>query len=90
LDDAVQHVIRCEGHFSTFVDVDQSRWASRTGRVPALAPIRRMGFCKGLPLEQYYRNARICRIFDGTSAIHRGVTARRALKKGAALFNLQR
>jgi acyl-CoA dehydrogenase len=29
----------------------------------------------------------ICRIFDGTSEIHRGVIARSAMKKGAALFD---
>jgi hypothetical protein len=32
----------------------------------------------------------ICRIFAGTSEIRRGVTARRARTKVAALFDLQR
>jgi acyl-CoA dehydrogenase len=49
-----------------------------------------MGFCKELPIERYYRDARIYRIFDGTSEIHRSVIARSALKKGAALFDVHR
>ncbi len=49
-----------------------------------------MGFCKELSLERYYRDARIYRIFDGTSEIHRGVIARSVLKRGAAVFDLHR
>ena len=49
-----------------------------------------MGFCKELPIEPYYRDARIYRIFDGTSEIHRGVIAKRNMKKGAALFDVNR
>jgi acyl-CoA dehydrogenase len=49
-----------------------------------------MGFCKELPIERYYRDARIYRIFDGTSEIHRTVIARSVMKKGAALFDLHR
>ncbi|MFM2262866.1 MAG: hypothetical protein RI959_1542 [Pseudomonadota bacterium] len=49
-----------------------------------------MGFCKDLPIERYYRDARIYRIYDGTSEIHRGVIAKSALKKGAALFDVNR
>ena len=49
-----------------------------------------MGFCKELPIERYYRDARIYRIFDGTSEIHRGVIAKSALRKGAALFDVNR
>ena len=49
-----------------------------------------MGFCKELPIERYYRDARIYRIFDGTSEIHRGVIAKSVLKKGAALFDVNR
>ena len=30
----------------------------------------------GLPIERYYRDARVMRIFDGTSEIHRAVIAR--------------
>jgi acyl-CoA dehydrogenase len=49
-----------------------------------------MGFCKELPIERYYRDARIYRIFDGTSEIHRAVIARSVMKKGAALFDVNR
>lgn len=49
-----------------------------------------MGFCKELPIERYYRDARIYRIYDGTSEIHRGVIAKSALKKGAVLFDVNR
>ena len=49
-----------------------------------------MGFCKELPIERYYRDARIYRIFDGTSEIHRSVIARSVLRKGAALFDVNR
>lgn len=47
-----------------------------------------MGYCKDLPVERLYRDARIYRIYDGTSEIHRIVTARGVLKKGAALFDI--
>jgi acyl-CoA dehydrogenase len=49
-----------------------------------------MGFCKELPIERYYRDARIYRIFDGTSEIHRSVIARSVMKRGAPLFDLHR
>ena len=43
-----------------------------------------MGYCKDLPIENYYRDARIYRIFDGTSEIHRTVIAASMMKHGAA------
>ena len=43
-----------------------------------------MGYCKGTPIERIYRDARVFRIYDGTSEIHRGVIARGLLKHGAA------
>jgi acyl-CoA dehydrogenase len=49
-----------------------------------------MGFCKELPIERYYRDARVYRIFDGTSEIHRSVIAKSVLRRGAALFDLHR
>jgi len=46
-----------------------------------------MGFCKDLPIERYYRDARIYRIFDGTSEIHRMVTARALLKGDTTIYD---
>lgn len=49
-----------------------------------------MGFCKELPIERYYRDARIYRIFDGTSEIHRTVIAKSLMRKGAQLYEIHR
>jgi acyl-CoA dehydrogenase len=49
-----------------------------------------MGFSKELPIERYYRDARIYRIFDGTSEIHRMSIARSVMKRGAPLYDLNR
>ena len=49
-----------------------------------------MGFCKELSIERYYRDARVYRIFDGTSEVHRSVIAKCVMKKGAALFDINR
>ncbi len=49
-----------------------------------------MGFCKELPIERYYRDARIYRIFDGTSEIHRTVLAKSVMRKGPALYDIHR
>jgi acyl-CoA dehydrogenase len=46
-----------------------------------------MGYCKDLPIERYYRDARIYRIYDGTSEIHRSVIAKAVLKNGAINFD---
>ena len=46
-----------------------------------------MGYCKDLPIERLYRDARIFRIYDGTSEIHRTVVARGLLEHGAALVD---
>jgi alkylation response protein AidB-like acyl-CoA dehydrogenase len=37
------------------------------------------GYTRGLPLERYVRDARILRIFEGSSEIHRNVVARQVL-----------
>ena len=47
-----------------------------------------MGYCKEMPIERLYRDARIYRIFDGTSEIHRTVVAKSAPKRGAALWDI--
>lgn len=41
-----------------------------------------MGFTKEMPLERMYRDARVTRIYDGTSEIHRMLIARNVIKKG--------
>lgn len=46
-----------------------------------------MGYCRDLPIERYYRDARIFRIFDGTSEIHRGVIARQLMKDAGSLYD---
>ena len=64
-------------------------YASETlGRVAdrAVQVFGGMGYCKDMPIERLYRDARIFRIFDGTSEIHRMVIARSMLKHGAGRF----
>ncbi|SMO96587.1 acyl-CoA dehydrogenase family protein [Paracoccus laeviglucosivorans] len=41
-----------------------------------------MGFTKEMPLERMYRDARVTRIYDGTSEIHRMLVARATIKHG--------
>ena len=48
------------------------------------------GYCRDLPIERYYRDARIARIYDGTSEIHRMVMAREMMKGDVGLFDIYR
>ncbi|TKT74407.1 acyl-CoA dehydrogenase family protein [Aquamicrobium sp. LC103] len=43
------------------------------------------GFTKELPLERIYRDARVTRIYDGTSEIHRMLVARSVIKNGLSI-----
>ncbi len=47
-----------------------------------------MGYCKDLPIERYFRDARVYRIYDGTSEIHRTVIARAMVKRDANLHDV--
>ena len=43
------------------------------------------GFAKELPLERIYRDARVTRIYDGTSEVHRMLIARSVIRNGLSL-----
>ena len=45
-----------------------------------------MGYCTELPIERYYRDARVFRLYDGTSEIHRVMIARSLLAGGTVLL----
>ncbi len=47
-----------------------------------------MGYSKALPLERFYRDSRIFRIYDGTSEIHRTVIAKGLLAQGCGVIDL--
>lgn len=46
------------------------------------------GYSTALPIERYYRDARISRIYDGTSEIHRLVMARALLAGDDSLYDI--
>jgi acyl-CoA dehydrogenase len=45
-----------------------------------------MGYSREMPIERFYRDARINRIFEGTNEIQRVVIAREVLKKNGKLI----
>ena len=47
-----------------------------------------LGYCRDLPIERYYLDARIYRIYDGTSEIHRMVVAGAISKGDLNLYTL--
>lgn len=47
------------------------------------------GYGVDLPIERYYRDARVYRIFDGTSEIHRGVVGRGLMRSSRSLFKVE-
>ena len=46
------------------------------------------GYCKDGPVERFYRDSRVFRIYDGTSEIHRTVIARGMLDRGTAFLDV--
>ena len=46
------------------------------------------GYCRDLPIERYYRDARIYRICDGTSEIHRAVLAKQMMRGDTSVYDI--
>jgi alkylation response protein AidB-like acyl-CoA dehydrogenase len=38
------------------------------------------GYTKAYPIERYYRDAKVCEIYEGTSEVHRSLIARQLMK----------
>ena len=49
---------------------------------PALQIHGGMGFSRELPIERFYRDARILRIFEGTSEIQKLIISKKTIKNG--------
>ena len=47
-----------------------------------------LGYCKDQPMERYYRDSRIYRIYDGTSEIHRTVIAKNLSGGNSSLYQI--
>ena len=47
-----------------------------------------LGYCKDLPMERYYRDSRIYRIYDGTSEIQRTVIAKNLSGRNSSLYQI--
>ena len=47
-----------------------------------------LGYCKDLPMERYYRDSRIYRIYDGTSEIHRTVIAKNLSGGNSSIYQI--
>ena len=82
-------VIDRGGDASAHISMVKVFAAETLGRVAdrAVQVFGGMGYCRDLPVERLYRDARIFRIYDGTSEIHRGVVARGLMQRGAALVD---
>ena len=48
-----------------------------------------MGVCKEAPVERFFRDARVFRIYDGTSEIHRGRIATVLMRDGQGPLGLE-
>jgi alkylation response protein AidB-like acyl-CoA dehydrogenase len=44
-----------------------------------------MGFSRELPMERYYRDARILRIFEGTTEIQKMIIGRQVIKSNGKI-----
>jgi acyl-CoA dehydrogenase len=84
------HELDTGGHGRTAISMVKVYAAEMLGRVVdrAVQVFGGMGYCKELSVERYYRDARIARIYDGTSEIHRTVVARNVLKYGAGIYDI--
>ncbi len=83
------HAIDAGGPARERISMVKVAAAETLGRVAdrAVQVFGGMGYCRELPIERLYRDARIFRIYDGTSEIHRTVVARGLLAQGAALVD---